>query len=245
MPSLSSAGIPISERTGELDGLKDHAVGHAGAKADVPALVEHGGASGLEHPEVGRGSGQDCGDVDREQHRRRAGEPHPVAQAESHQQRVAGERLQPPCAQLGDGRDRAETGTAEDLQPVPDSSERGVGLTRHRLDALEALRGPMAEQRREHCDHQQQCEGRHRDGHQSRLMALEDVDRGEHDPGQDHQRDDVEKRLGDQRPQHHGEVLARFAGSPRHHHGAGGLAEPGRQRRGHEDADERPLHGVG
>ena len=62
---------------------------------------------------------------------------------------------------------------------------------------------------------------------------------------EDDQRDDVQQRLRDHRAEHDRQVLARSAGPARDHQRARRLAEAGRQRRGHQHADERALHRVG
>ena len=75
-------------------------------------------------------------------------------------------------------------------------------------------------------------------------MAAEQIDRGEHHRAEDRQRHDVEQRLGDERPEHDREVLARTPGAAGHDQRARGLAEPRGQRRGHEHPDEGALHRI-
>ena len=62
---------------------------------------------------------------------------------------------------------------------------------------------------------------------------------------EDRQRDDVQQRLRHERAEHDRQVLPRTPGAPRDDQRARRLAEPGRQRRGHQHADERALHRVG
>ena len=103
----------------------------------------------------------------------------------------------------------------------------------------------VAQQQRRQQHRDQQGQRRDRRDQQRVLVAVEEVDRGEHDRAEHDQRDDVQQRLRHDRAEHDREVLARFAGASGHHQRARGLAEAGRQGRGHQHADERPLGGVG
>ena len=58
------------DRGRDLDGLQDHAIGHAHPVADMPPGVQDRGARRLEHAEVGGRGRQHRRDVDGEQNRR-------------------------------------------------------------------------------------------------------------------------------------------------------------------------------
>ena len=69
--------------------------------------------------------------------------------------------------------------------------------------------------------------------------------RREHHGAEDDQRDDVHQCLGDDRSEHDRQVSRGRPGPPRDDQRARGLTEAGGQRRGHQHADEGPLHRVG
>ena len=229
---LEQRGHPHQHGGRDLDRLQDHAVGHAVAVADVPAGVQDGRGRRLEDAEVGRGGGQHGGDVDGEQNRGGGGEPGLVLEPQRVEQDVAGQPLQAPRGQLGEGGDRPEPRTAEHGQPGAHAGHRLARLgQRH-----EHPRGARAAGTElEHDRHQQH---RHQQGHrgdrrhqQRRLMTAEQIDRGEHDRAEHGQRHEVEQRLGDERAEHHRQVLARAPGPAGDHQRPRGLAEPRRQRR--------------
>ena len=128
--------------------------------------------------------------------------------------------------------------------PLPDPKAFVDWMGRQGLKTLEALRRPVAQDRGQDRDHQQQHERRDRHGQQRALVALKDVDRREHDRAEDHQREDVQERLRDQRSEHNREVLTGPAGAPGDDHRARRLPQPGGQGRGHQHSDECPLQRV-
>ena len=70
--------------------------------------------------------------------------------------------------------------------------------------------------------------------------GVEEVGRADDDRAEQDERDDVEHRLRDERPEQDRERLAHAADAAAgEHHGARGLAEAGRQRRRHQHADHR------
>ena len=98
----------------DLDRLEDDAVGERVGGGDVEALGEHADHGELEDPDVRRGGGDDRGDVDREQDRGGGADADLVVEAERGEQRPAGEQLQRPGAELGEGGERARAGLPED-----------------------------------------------------------------------------------------------------------------------------------
>ena len=170
-----------------------------------------------------------------------------LVEAERHQQHPARQALERPRRQLRcRPRWLPRRGRRNTIRPARTARQRAAHLGRHRVHARRARavrRRAEHDRREQHDDQQHQWRDRR---HQQRvLVAVEEVDRREHDRAEDDQRDDVEQRLRDDRAEHDRQVLARAAGSARDDQRARRLAEAGRQRRGHQHADERPLSGVG
>ena len=113
-----------------------------------------------------------------------------------------------------------------------------------RAPARERDGRPRADQRRRDQHQAQQPDRRQAVPEQRLLAAGEQPDRGEHHGAEDHQREHVDQRLGDERAEHDRQSVARAAEPARDDQRARGLAEARGQRRRHQHADRRALHGV-
>ena len=234
MPSLTQRRHAHQDRGRDLDRLQDHAVGDAGAQADVPAGVQHGGAGGLEDTEVGRRRRQHGGDVDREQDRRGSREAAPGRRGRA---RPAGRSRTSHCsahaASWNNAALGAEAWLAEHREPGAHAGHRARGpgpaprAARPRRESAEPWRSTIGAS----STTTSSASGRDRRDQQRVLMAAEDVDGREHHRAEHRQREDVQQRLRDDRAQHDRQVLARPAGPPRDDQRARRLTEAGRQRR--------------
>ena len=174
------------------------------------------------------------------------GQPRLVAEPQRDQQDVARQPLQGPGAELRHGRDHPQARAPEHHQAGAHAGHGPPALGHQRVRAPEAtVRGAVPQRHRRQQHERQQSQRGDRSHHQRVLVAAEEIDRREHDSAQNEQGDDVEQRLGDDGAEHHRQVLSRPPGAASHHQRPGGLAQAGRQGRGHEHPDERPLHGVG
>ena len=107
-------------------------------------------------------------------------------------------------------------------------------------------RPPLAQQRGRAEDGGEDEQRQRRERDQPALVVVEDRHRREHHAAEDHQREDVQQRLGDDRAEDDRQArCARAAAdAARDDHRAGRLAEAGGQRRRHQHADHRPLKRV-
>ena len=139
---------------------------------------------------------------------------------------------------------RTELGLPEHLEAPTRIDHRASHLCRHPVDLPEAVRRDALQQDRGDDHEPRRGERRDRHEHQRSLVTVEQPDGREHHRTQDRERDQVEERLGDQRAEHDRQALTHVPEPPRHDQRAGGLAEAGWQRGGHQDPDHHPAHGV-
>ena len=132
----------------------------------------------------------------------------------------------------------------EHAQAGAHARERVARLRQPAVHARRARRQAGAQQRGRDEHGAQHGERRQRVPHQRLLAAGEQPDGGEHHRAEDHQREHVQQRLGDERAEHGGQPLARAAEAARDDQRARRLAEPRGQRRRHQHADRRALHRV-
>ena len=215
------------------------------ARGHAVATREHGDARRLEEPEVRGRQRQRGGDVDREQHRGGGAEAGTaVVEAERGQQHEAGEPLQRPGRQLRPRRQRAEPRLAEHVQPGAHAAQRVAQRGEPTLHALRPRALARAHERGCHQHGAQDDERCSRVQHERPLAPCEQPDRAQDRPTEDRQRDEIEYRLGHERPEDGREELARPPETARDDQRARRLAEPRRQRRRHQHADRRALEGV-
>ena len=248
-PSLSSAGRPMISAVSDLDRLQHDAVGDRFGRGDVVGAGQHGHAGGLEDADVGRRGRDHRGDVDREQHGRRA------------RRRRRSCRCRAPSAAAS--RTATEAPTRRAARCVARAAARGWRNTRRprrrrtsaeRRTAVSAAcsargsaRPPRRgiEHRRERARPSSAAERREREQQQRRGRGRRASSTRESvTTPSTRQREQVQQRLRDHRPEHDRQRLPRAAQPAREDQRARGLAEARGQRRGHQHADEGALHRI-
>ena len=167
-----------------------------------------------------------------------AAPPIPIVAVEPHRhgERVTGGDLDRPGGELGGAASGPRRGSRKIARP---RRTRISASLRHRREPGDPARPRSADERRCERDRDQQQRRREADQEQVLGAAVEEVGRADDDDPEQHQGEDVERRLRDQGAEQDRERLPEPADPAGDDHRPGGLAEAGRQRRRHQHPDHR------